>query len=139
MAEQRKSIDFTSILMVDDNVTLLRETAFLLKVVGFQVATAETSAQALDLLRRNSFDLLIVDGDMPGSDLLNHLRAEQPLRAVPFIITSARYALDDLMHALDRGAADYLPKPYDIYDLLDAIKEIVQPLPMHSLFEQAAG
>ncbi len=137
MAEQRKPIDFTSILVVDDNLTLLRETAFLLKVVGFQVATAETTAQALDLLRHHSFDLMIVDDDMADSDRL--VGAEQRRSAIPFILTSARYALDDLLRALDRGAAEFIPKPYAIYDLLDAIKEIVQPHPVNSVFRQVAG
>lgn len=135
MAKQQKSIDFTSILIVDNNVKLLRETAFLLKVAGFRVAAADNCAQALELLHRR-FDLMIVNGDLPDAEAL--IGTLKP-RAIPFIITSERYALEDLLRVLDLGAADFVPKPYDIYDLLDAVKEVVLPHPVNSAFRQAAG
>lgn len=140
MAEQSKSIDFTSIIIVDDNLPLLRNLAFLLKIAGFRVTTASSCDKALELLRRHSPDLIIADADMPGIsgfDLLRCVRADQRLHALPVILTSNCYALDDFMLALDLGANQYVPKPFDVYDLLDTIKETLLPQPFEAGFRQA--
>ncbi|MBI5667128.1 MAG: response regulator [Chloroflexi bacterium] len=140
MAEQSQPIDFTSILVVDDNLPLLRNLAFLLKVAGFRVTTACSGERALEQLRRHTPDLIIADADMPGVsgfDLLGRVRADQRLHALPVILTSSRYTLDDFMLALDLGANQYMPKPFDIYDLLDTIKEMLLPQPLEVDFRQA--
>ncbi len=112
------------ILLVEDNARLLRSAAFLLTAVGFEVLTAPDGAAALDLLMTNTPSLIISDIDMPntnGYELLKAVRACKRHAHVPFIFTSEHYELDDFMFALDLGADDYVPKPFGIYDLLDAI------------------
>lgn len=131
MAEPTNTIDFTSILVVDDNLPLLRNITFLLNVAGFQVTAASSGAEALELLRRQTPDLIIADADMPGIsgfDVLRRVRADQRLNALPVILTSGRYTLDDFMLALDLDANQYIPKPFDIYDLLDTVVEVLQPV-----------
>jgi DNA-binding response OmpR family regulator len=79
----------------------------------------------MDILRRQRPDLIISDIEMPqmdGYQFLQTVRADRRFRSIPFIFVSAKYELDDLMYGLDLGADDYLPKPYDIHDLLDAIE-----------------
>lgn len=123
------------ILLVDDSIPLLRKLAFLLEIAGFSVLTAASSEKALDILHYQTPDLVVSDVDMPdmdGYELLKTIHTSRQWQHIPVILTSERYDLDDLLHALDLGAADYLPKPYDIYDVLDAVKRTLEDQSMLS-------
>lgn len=114
-----------TVLIVDDNIALVRNLAFLLDIIGFEVRSAANGAEALNRIREKTPDLVIADIDLPiinGYDLLRALRCDPHLQRIPFIFASLRYELDDLMYGLDLGATDYIPKPFDIYDVLDAIQ-----------------
>ena len=114
-----------TVLLVDDHLPLLRNMAFLLEIVGFHTLTAASGQDALDLMNTCSPDLIISDIDMPGMDGFEFLRAvrgDERWHGTPFIFTSTRYGLDDLLLSLDIGADDFVPKPFDIYDVLDAIQ-----------------
>jgi DNA-binding response OmpR family regulator len=119
------------ILLVEDHAPLLRSMAFLLEVAGFDVVTAANGEEALSALRKQTPDLVISDVSMPdvdGYELLRRLRASSQWRKLPFIFASARYEMEDLMYGLELGANDYVPKPFDIYDVLDAIQRTVPGL-----------
>lgn len=112
------------VLVVEDHAPLLRTLTFLLDVAGYDVVTATDGKMALNVLRQQIPDLIVSDIDMPnmnGYELLKQIRSTRILKHIPFIFTSDRYELDDLMYALDMGANDYVPKPYDIADVLEAI------------------
>lgn len=123
-------IEGASILLVEDNGPLTRNLAFLLQVAGLKVTTACIGAEALRLLKRESFDVALVDLDMPGEDgteLLRRIRMDAGrINALPIIAISRNYALPDLMRALDLGATDYLPKPFGIEDVLNVITEALE-------------
>jgi DNA-binding response OmpR family regulator len=113
------------ILLVEDSVPLLRNAAFLLEIAGYKVLTATNGREGVGILRHQRPDLIVSDIEMPemdGYQLLQAVRADRRWRAIPFILVSGKYELDDLMYGLDLGADDYLPKPFDIYDLLDTIQ-----------------
>lgn len=119
------------ILLVEDHAPLLRSMAFLLEVAGFDVLTASDGAEALNVLRKQIPDLVISDVSMPnmdGYELLQRLRSSTQWHKLPFIFASARYDMDDLMYGLELGANDYVPKPFDIYDVLDSIQRTVPGL-----------
>ncbi len=119
------------ILLVEDHAPLLRSMAFLLEVAGFDVVTAANGEEALSALRKQTPDLVISDVSMPdvdGYELLRRLRASSQWGKLPFIFASARYEMEDLMYGLELGANDYVPKPFDIYDVLDAIQRTVPGL-----------
>jgi|SRR5690606_25022230 CheY-like chemotaxis protein len=127
----------TRILLVEDNAPLLRSLSFLLTVLGCEVASASDGEAALESLRTYPPDLVISDIDMPGLngyELLQRTRSHPATASIPVILTSDRYSLDDLMYALDLGADDYLPKPYDIHDVIDAIERTLPP--QHLRYEQ---
>ncbi len=127
MATQHSGV----ILLVEDSVPLLRNAAFLLEVAGYKVLSATNGQEGMAMLRRQRPDLIISDIEMPqmdGYQFLQAVRADRRLRSIPFIFVSAKYELDDLMYGLDLGADDYLPKPYDIHDLLDAIERSLPQL-----------
>ena len=122
---------FGLILLVEDHAPLLHSMAFLLEVAGFDVVTAADGEDALNVLRQQIPDLVISDVSMPkmdGYELLRRIRSTSQWRKLPFIFASAHYEMEDLMYGLELGANDYVPKPFDIYDVLDAIQRTVTGL-----------
>ncbi len=114
-----------TVLLVDDHLPLLRNMAFLLEITGFNTLTASNGAEALGILNNCSPDLIICDVKMPvmdGYDFLKSVRQDSRWQQTPFIFASACYDLDDVLFGLDMGASDYIPKPFDIYDVLDSIQ-----------------
>lgn len=112
------------IMVVEDHVALLRDMSFILEVAGFDVVSAADGVEALALMKRQTPDLVLSDIDMPnlnGYELLRQMRTDKKLTAVPCILMSGNDDYDHLMTALELGAADYLPKPFDAYELIDAI------------------
>jgi adenylate cyclase len=102
------------LLVVDDNkvnrLLLMRS----LEVQGHSVASAENGRVALDMLRRESFDLVLLDMEMPemdGFQVLEQLKGDLQLRDVPVIVTSSLEGIDSVVRCIELGAEDYLPKP----------------------------
>jgi DNA-binding response OmpR family regulator len=124
MAKNSNSVEGALILVIEDNISLLRDISFILQVAGFDVVSASNGAEALELMRRQTPDLVVSDIEMPGMngyDVLRQMRNEKKLNSVPCILMSGKDDYDHLMTALDLGAADYLPKPFDAYELIDSI------------------
>lgn len=124
-------ITLGTILLVEDHAGLRRNLAFLLEIAGFEVNQAANGGEAMAVLDKALPDIILSDTDMPGIDgyhFLQSVRANPKTRHIPFILTSANYEYDDLVHGLELGASDYLPKPFDIYDVLDAIQRAVPEL-----------
>lgn len=124
MAKVNPTLEGALILVVEDHAPLLRDLSFLLQVAGFDVLSAADGVEALALMKRQIPDLVLSDIDMPnlnGYDLLRQMRADKRLAAVPCVFMSGRDDYEHLMTALDLGAADYLPKPFDAYQLIDSV------------------
>jgi len=102
------------LLVVDDNKVnrlLLTRT---LEQQGHGVASAENGRVALEMLRREAFDLLLLDMEMPemdGFQVLEQLKNDLQLRDVPVIVTSSLEGIDSVVRCIELGAEDYLPKP----------------------------
>ena len=110
------------ILVVDDEPQLLRPLRTTLAAHGYDVQTATTGEEALDLLAARLPDLVVLDLVLPG---LSGLAVCQELRArspVPILILSARGDERDKVAALDAGADDYLTKPFGVNELLARIR-----------------
>src|SRR6476659_646852 len=101
-------------LLVDDNkVNRLRLTRSL-ELQGHSVASAENGRVALEMLRRESFDLLLLDIEMPemdGFQVLEQMTRDLQLRDIPVIVTSSLEGTDSVVRCIELGAEDYLPKP----------------------------
>src|SRR5262245_5108204 len=120
----------TRILLVDDEPAILRAYARLLSREGFDVETAGTGPAALDRLRNTQFDALVTDVLMPGmsgSDLVDQMRAHQPL--LPVVVMTASPNVQSAVRAINSGATAYLTKPVEALQLVDAVKRAIQIAP----------
>ena len=105
-----------TILVVDDDFTNSTLLATNLKEAGYQVEQAEDGQQALELLRANSCDVVLLDLLMPGMngfEVLNHMKADKSLRHIPIIVISAVEEMKSVARCIEMGATDYLTKPFD--------------------------
>ncbi len=104
------------ILVVDDHRTMRLKLSLGLKRQGHTVGEAENGRQALEKLRAESFDLVLLDILMPeldGYQVLEQMKQDSSLRDIPVIIISAQDELESIIHGIELGAEDYLPKSFD--------------------------
>jgi adenylate cyclase len=106
-----------ALLLVDDNEDNLYTLTQRLRREGYtSLTTAPDGRQALELLRSRPFDLVLLDVMMPelnGYQVLEALKGDDRLRAIPVIMISAVDELESVIRCIDLGAADYLPKPFN--------------------------
>ncbi len=91
-----------------------------------EVIGAEDPYIGLSLLTQHSFDLIILDLTLPGMDGLEVIPKIREISDIPIIISSARDDITDKVIGLERGADDYMPKPYDPRELVTRIKTILR-------------
>jgi CheY-like chemotaxis protein len=104
------------ILVVDDNRMNRIKLSLGLEQQEHTVGLAEDGQQALDMLRAQAFDLVLLDIIMPGMDgfqVLEHLKADPALRDIPVIVISAVDEIDSVVRCIEMGAEDYLPKSFN--------------------------
>ena len=102
------------LLVADDNKVNRLLLARSLELQGHSVASAANGKVALEMLREGSFDLLLLDMEMPemdGFQVLEQLTGDRALRDLPVIVTSSLEGLDNVVRCIELGAEDYLPKP----------------------------
>ncbi|MDQ7824123.1 MAG: SpoIIE family protein phosphatase [Candidatus Eremiobacteraeota bacterium] len=108
--------DHGSLLLVDDNEGNRDILSRQLEKQGYTVSTAEDGFKALEKIKGAPFDLVLLDIIMPGMDgyqVLEHLKEDRELRHIPVIMISALDELESVIRCIERGADDYLPKPFD--------------------------
>lgn len=114
------------ILVVDDDTRLRGLLRDYLNANGFNVTTAEHAGEARRKLAGLEFDLVVLDVMMPGEsglDLTEHLRSTS---RVPILLLTARGEAGDRIAGLERGADDYLPKPFEPRELILRIESILR-------------
>jgi DNA-binding NtrC family response regulator len=116
-----------SILMVDDEMIILKTLAIKLSDEGFEVSTASNGEKAIKLLKTEQFDLVITDLMMEGVDGIKVLREAKKLDPdIAAIILTGYGDLTSAVDALRLGADDYLLKPCDIDELLFRISKCIE-------------
>jgi signal transduction histidine kinase len=106
--------DSARLLIVDDNKVNRLLLSRSVELLGHRIALAENGRIALDKLRKEPFDLLLLDIEMPELDgfaVLEQLKVDPKLRDVPVIVTSSIEGLDNIIRCIELGAEDFLPKP----------------------------
>lgn len=123
------------ILVVDDESQLRRALRTTLSALGFVVADAESGEAALDLLRTERFDLILLDINMPGLSGLETCRAIRARSEVSILMLTVRDRAEDKIQALDAGADGYVTKPFDVNELLARIRATLRRAPASALSE----
>ena len=110
------------ILLVDDEVSIRRAVAPLLRARGFDVEVVASGTEAVRIVATRPPDLIVLDlglPDLDGTEVCRHVRAHS---ALPIIVLSARGAESDKVDALELGADDYVTKPFGIDELLARVR-----------------
>lgn len=115
-----------SILLVDDELAILRAIRASLSANGYEVRTAKNGQDALDEIRKEPPDLVILDLVMPDITGLEVCRRVREFSKVPIIILSAKGDDQDKVIALDLGADDYVTKPFNLDVLLARIRAVLR-------------
>ncbi len=117
------------ILIVDDYKTMLRIVRNLLKQLGFDnVDEAMDGSGALTKLRERSYGLIISDWNMEpmtGLDLLKEVRADEKIKATPFIMVTAESKTDNVVAAKKAGVNNYIVKPFNADTLKKKMSAVI--------------
>ena len=112
------------VLIVDDESIVRESIRDWLQDAGYQVATAETGEQALDMVEKQDFSVMVLDIRLPGKTgitVLKEVKAERPW--IKSIIITAYPSAETAVEAMRLGAVDYLIKPFAPDDLERLIRE----------------
>ncbi|WP_438971106.1 response regulator [Methylophaga sp.] len=117
-----------NILAVDDSASMRQMVAFTLKGAGHDVTDAEDGKQALDIARKQSFDLVLTDVNMPvmdGLSLTRELRQLQPYRFTPILVLTTEAGPEKKQEGRAAGATGWLVKPFNPEQLLATVKKVL--------------
>ncbi len=112
------------ILVVDDDPSIRRLIIASLKREGYNFCEAGNGAEALDIMRTQHVDLVVLDLMMPrvsGWDVLQEREDDEKLRAIPVVVVSANRG-PEIADAVTRGICAYLPKPFDLVALHSLVR-----------------
>ena len=115
-----------TILIVDDEKNYLVVLSAVLEEEGYEVLTAQSGREALEIQETSDLDLTLTDMKMPGMDgimLLEHIKAKDP--DLPVIMMTAHGTIDKAVEAMQKGAYSYILKPFDNERLIIYVKKAV--------------
>jgi two-component system alkaline phosphatase synthesis response regulator PhoP len=116
------------VLICDDDPLLLELMEFRLQAKGYEVVKAVDGAEALSKAETEEPDLIVLDAMMPKSDgfeVLARIKGDPALSDTPIIMLTARKAEKDIVSALEKGADDYLVKPFIPEELLARLSRLI--------------
>ena len=116
MTEKNTNIQPGFVLIVDDNEMNRDMLCHLLQTQGHKTSVAENGRQALEMIKEEPFDLVLLDIMMPemdGYQVLEQLKSDAALRDIPVIVLSSLAEIASVTQCIELGAEDYLPKPFD--------------------------
>ena len=114
------------ILLVEDDLSLQRSATLLLERAGFTVRVAADGAEALDIVARDRFDLLLLDVMLPGVDGFEVCRQVRRTSRMPIVMLTARSDITDVVVGLELGADDYITKPFEGPELTARVRAVLR-------------
>ncbi|MEU7765626.1 response regulator transcription factor [Nocardia sp. NPDC049190] len=115
------------ILVVDDELRVLASLRRGLELSDFEVVTAGDGAEALSMVHGTAPDAMVLDVTMPGLDGVGVVTALRAMgNDIPICVLSARSAVSDRIACLERGADDYLTKPFDLGELVARLNALLR-------------
>ncbi|MDX1982902.1 MAG: response regulator transcription factor [Bryobacteraceae bacterium] len=118
------------ILVVDDEPQIRRVLRTTLAAQGYEVFDARSGEEALEAVRDQRFDLILLDMNMPGIGGLETCREIRSTSEVAILMLTVRDSEQDKVNALDAGADDYITKPFGMPEVLARIRAALRRLPV---------
>lgn len=116
------------VLVIEDEVSILRLVRDYLEQAGYRVLTACNTQTGYRMLRRETPDLLVLDLGLPnrdGWDLTRRIRADRQLSGLPIIMLTTRVEEDDKIVGLELGAEDYVTKPINPREVVARVRAVI--------------
>ena len=114
-----------SVLVIEDNTDIRENTVEILDLAGYKTFSAENGKRGVELAQKERPDLIVCDIMMPeldGYGVLHLLKKNADTESIPFIFLTAKIERTDFRKGMEMGADDYLSKPFDGIELLNAIE-----------------
>jgi len=114
-----------SVLVIDDNTDIRENTAEILELAGYKTFTAENGKRGVEVALREKPDVIVCDIMMPeldGYGVLHLLRKNAETEHIPFVFLTAKTERSDFRKGMEMGADDYITKPFEDIELLNAIE-----------------
>lgn len=121
------------VLVVDDSISIRKYVQRFLDRTGYEVEVAPDGLEALNLMAKIKFDAVITDLEMPvmhGYDLMAEMQKSQDLMHIPVIVLTSRAGEKHRQKAMEMGAQDYLVKPFEEQEMLNALKKLLSTAPL---------
>jgi len=125
------------VLVVDNEPRIVRFVTMNLELEGFRVISAASGAEALQRVREDLPDLVLLDVMMPELDGFETLRLLREFSEVPVVMLTVRSDEEDIVHGLQLGADDYITKPFGIRELVSRIQAVLRRSETSSSPEEA--
>jgi DNA-binding response OmpR family regulator len=118
-----------NILIIEDDIVTSEAVRLSLEIFipDFRLTVAEKGCTGLDKIRKEQFDIVILDLGLPDMDGLDVLRQLRLFSQIPVLVASARHDPDVITSALKTGAHDYVLKPFNIQVFIRSIKDLTNP------------
>ncbi len=120
------------ILIADDDDELRDLVEMVLQSAGYNVFAYPNGKKAWNALQKNGADLAVLDINMPemdGLELLDLIRGDERFKEMPVMLLTARKGMDERAKGIERGADDYLTKPFENDELVKRVKLLEQAYP----------
>lgn len=114
------------ILVIEDDLAIRRVLKISLDAAGYQVVESSTAARGITAISQEAPDVVILDLGLPDTDGLDVIKHVREWSQVPIIVLSARGQEADKVKALDRGANDYLTKPFGVQELMARVRAAIR-------------
>ena len=118
----------SKILLVEDETVLADTLLLSMQKLGFQCIWVKTLKEARSELKKNKFDLMVLDRNLPDGDGIELLRSPERKKILTLVL-SAKAALSDRVKGLTEGADDYLPKPFSFQELAARLQALERRIP----------
>lgn len=113
------------VLIVDDEKPICDLIDINLTAAGYQCKAVQDGLQAIDLIEKENFDLVLLDIMLPGADGYDIMEYIRPMK-VPVIFITAKHEVKDRVKGLRLGAEDYLVKPFDVVELVARVEVVLR-------------
>jgi DNA-binding response OmpR family regulator len=113
------------VLVIDDNTDIRENTAEILELAGYKTFTAENGKKGVEVAIRENPSVIVCDIMMPeldGYGVLHLLRKNPETQNIPFIFLTAKTERSDFRKGMEMGADDYITKPFEDIELLNAVE-----------------